>query len=326
MPHVPWPSIENFAHARRSLAERGTIRVFSKVKLHGTNGAVRIDPDGTVTTQSRNQDVAPDAGGTGHFGMASWVAANADAFRTLAREDGPVVLYGEWAGPGVNNGDAVSKIPERTFFVFSYAIGGPNGVDHFSENFPQDVVDYLNANHDFGGRLRVLPPSEVRVVNFADPLDTERFLADVDALVAQVGERDPYVFAEYGVEGPGEGLVFYAEADGRPLFKAKVDGHGTAKGPRPAKQPRDVAKVANAQDFARVAVSEERLAQALRETGATGRKDTGTFVKWVNADVAKECAQELDLAGLTWPDVAGPVQKRASAWYLAQVAGVSCAV
>lgn len=320
MPHVPWPSIENFAHARRSLAERGTIRVFSKVKLHGTNGAVRIDPDGTVTTQSRNQDVAPDAGGTGHFGMASWVAANADAFRTLAREDGPVVLYGEWAGPGVNNGDAVSRIPERTFFVFS--VRTDYGT-HLSQWTGERVVEHLQR-HGLNGRIRALPPEHYREVNFADPLDTERFLADVDALVAQVGERDPYVFETFGIEGPGEGVVVYAAGDDeRPLFKAKVDGHGTAKGPRPAKQPRDVAKVANAQDFARVAVSEERLAQALRETGATGRKDTGTFVKWVNADVAKECAQELDLAGLTWPDVAGPVQKRASAWYLAQV---SCAV
>lgn len=322
MPHVPWPSIENFAHARRSLAALGTVRVFSKVKLHGTNGAVRIDPDGTVTCQSRNQDVAPDAGGTGHYGMASWVAANATAFRTLAQEDGPVVLYGEWAGPGINNGDAVSRIPERTFFVFSVRAPGVNNPQYLSQWYGECVARDLDG---LGGRIRALPPEHYRTVNFTDPLDTERYLAELDALVAQVGERDPYIFAEYGIEGPGEGVVVYADrvGDERPLFKAKVDGHGTAKGPRPTKQPRDITKVANAQDFARVAVTEERLAQALRETGATGRKDTGLFVKWVNSDVAKECAQELALAGLTWPDVAGPVQKRASAWYLAQV---SCAV
>ena len=106
--HVPWPSIENFAHARRTLAALGTVRVFTKVKLHGTNAAVRIDPDGTVTCQSRNQDVAPGAGGTGHFGMALWVEANADAFRALRAENtlppGPgetAILYGEncRAGP-----------------------------------------------------------------------------------------------------------------------------------------------------------------------------------------------------------------------------------
>ncbi|TPK78212.1 RNA ligase family protein [Mesorhizobium sp. B2-4-17] len=62
--------------------------------MHGTNAAVRIDPDGTVTVQKRSSDIKPE---TDNFGFASWVEANKEVFAPFPADE-TVIVYGEWAG------------------------------------------------------------------------------------------------------------------------------------------------------------------------------------------------------------------------------------
>lgn len=58
MTHVSFPSLEQFnsVFARETwdgLAERRTLHYRAKIKLHGTNLGISIDPSGCVSAQSR---------------------------------------------------------------------------------------------------------------------------------------------------------------------------------------------------------------------------------------------------------------------------------
>src|ERR1043166_8113021 len=100
-----------------------------KSKLHGTNAAVRIDPDGKVTAQKRSSDIP---GNSDNAGFRTWVEANEAYFSSLAQSKRTPTIYGEWAGPGVQTNVAVSSIPSKHFFVFA--------IDYHTDIFGQERV------------------------------------------------------------------------------------------------------------------------------------------------------------------------------------------
>ena len=68
--HIPWPSIEQFHNVRRTfkaLNPEGphSILYRAKVKLHGTNAAVHVTPEGELLCQSRERLVTPRMTTTG---------------------------------------------------------------------------------------------------------------------------------------------------------------------------------------------------------------------------------------------------------------------
>lgn len=73
-------------------------------KIDGTNACVVIGQDGEVAAQSRNQLLVN--GKSDAFGFALWVQRNEDRLRTLL---GPGHHFGEWWGPGIQRGYALSK-------------------------------------------------------------------------------------------------------------------------------------------------------------------------------------------------------------------------
>src|SRR5688500_13166081 len=87
-----------------------------RIKLHGSNAGVVCEGD-RLLPQSRNRELtlADDNLGFAAFALAP---AQAEAIRTLALElraaveladERPLVLFGEWVGPGVQKRVAVSK-------------------------------------------------------------------------------------------------------------------------------------------------------------------------------------------------------------------------
>ena len=149
----------------------------------------------------------------------------------------------------------------------------------------------------------------------------------INAAVAAVEERDPFVYARWGVAGLGEGLVYYPtsiphrRAMSNLMFKAKGEKHRTA-GTRTAAAV-DAAVVASVDDFVALMVTEARLAQglaAVSEQGARDPKLTGKFLEWIVADVRKESAAELAASGLTFAQVEKAIRARARAWFLSDSA------
>jgi hypothetical protein len=317
--HVVWPSIELLHNVVRTLAhlhEQGSplpaIEYRAKVKLHGSNCAVQITAGGIVA-QSRTSLLTPEAD---FKGFAAWAHRHAAYFQTLARD---LVVFGEWCGPGVEKGMAISAAPSKQFVVFAAQLAG-------AITFEPDEVRALVPADGAPAELNVLPwEGEAIRIDFGARAALEAAAEHLNQRVAEVEREDPWVKRALGISGLGEGLVFYpVSVDGAPprdsehlaqlMFKAKGEKHRTA-GTRTAVTV-DAAVVASVDDFVALMVTESRLAQGLAAVGGRDPKLTGRFLDWIAADVRKESAAELDVSGLTFAQVDKAIRVRARTWFL----------
>ncbi len=333
---VKWTKIQLLHAVRGELvaaaeyAERPapTLRYRAKVKLHGTNAGIQIHPDGRVIAQGRNRalTIADD-----QYGFAAWVAERRDVFTSLAQPDGLIVLFGEWAGPGIQKKVATTKVPAKFFAVFAVQIGDPileasriaACPSHIAGMLPE--IDGLHVLPWFG------PTFEL------DFGDAEQMQGEVDRINAQVDaveQCDPWVEATFGVRGVGEGLVLYplpdgAEGDFEPqprdevtdaMFKAKGEKHQVMKSDRPVMI--DPTVLASIDAFVDAFVTEARLEQAVGEvfgTEAPSLKQMGPFLKWIGQDILAEGQAELEASGLAWKQVSRAVTLHARSWLLGRV-------
>lgn len=306
-----WPSIEKFSdvfqHARRSGA--GKVLLQPKIKLHGTNAAIRITPTGEVTAQKRTSDITPE---NDNAGFARWVAGLEAPFNFL--ED-TIIIDGEWAGPGVQKGDAVAGIERKMFFPFAVRMFDSDGTRKGVVTSPIDVASIVRATYGDNPDMKVLPWfCEAKEVNFLDQDSCQEFIDWATAEVDKIGENDPFIKEAFGVEGPGEGLVFYNVSPDVPgfsrwMFKVKTEAHTVQK----AKKRNHVApeKPEGVDEFIEMFFTENRFRQILNEKfdGVADRKNTGPFIKEMMSDVHKESANEIEAADFDWKTVAkyGPV-------------------
>ena len=158
------------------------------------------------------------------------------------------------------------------------------------------------------------------VVDFSSHASLADFADKVNGFVNSWEETDPWVKAEYGIEGPGEGLVFYANpTSDEPaykgfMFKAKGEKHRVNKTKTAAQVDPEVLR--STQAFVDFAITIPRLEQGLAEIGDAIPENTGPFLKWVMNDVLKECTPELADSGLTWKQVSGSLARKAREWFL----------
>jgi hypothetical protein len=143
------------------------------------------------------------------------------------------------------------------------------------ETRPSKIAQFLPSHPD----IFVLPfYGESIVLNFRDRAQPQTAIESLNRAIDTVEKVDPWVKETFGIEGLGEGLVFYPESDNRVerlsyaelLFKAKGEKHKVVK----TKEP----------------------------------------IQFV-ADVQKESVAELAAAGLTWKEVSKAVMNAAKEWY-----------
>jgi len=325
--HVAWSSIELLHNVVRTLGhlhELGrpypVVEYRAKVKLHGSNCAIQIT-DAAIVAQSRTSLLTPEAD---YKGFAAWVRRHEAYFQALPRG---LVVFGEWCGPGVEKGMAISAAPTKLFVVFAVQAEGRIAYE------PERVRALVPAA-GAPAELHVLPwEGEPIRLDYGSRPALDAAAAELNARVAEVEREDPWVKRALGISGLGEGLVLYpvsvdgaaAPADPEGLaqlmFKAKGEKHRTA-GTRTAAAV-DAAVVASVDDFVALMVTEARLAQglaAVSEQGARDPKLTGKFLEWVVADVRKESAAELAASSLTFAQVEKAIRARARAWFLSDSA------
>lgn len=309
---VAWPHIGKLHDAQKN-ARGATIAYRAKVKLHGTNAAVRIEPDGTVTAQSRNRDLRPD---DDNFGFAQFVKERADAFR---KHGGPVtvVLFGEWVGPGVQKGVALAQIPEKHFAVFAVV-----ACDLVGERFDADAFSEIP-----GVSPLQWTDGDPYTFDFMSS-DNDAVLERINSEVEAIDKLCPWTLKRYGISGPGEGLVFYPQAQSGSMltlkqfsqlaFKAKGETHRTA-GKRAVSLR--AAATPDIVEFVNSVLTPARLEQGVYELAQFGitrePAHTSQFLKWVGNDVQRECAGELEASGLEWKQVSKILAGRAAKWFTA---------
>lgn len=323
---VKYPSIESFAHVWKYMRRKmfpQPVRYGAKIKLHGTNAAVRVNRDGTVVAQSRTRDLTVE---NDNYDFAKWVKAHEHKFYIDPRimdGDGTnavmehVTYFGEWAGPGVQQKDAVTKLDQKYFFVFAIQIN-----DHMqvSPEYIESVVPDID-------NLLVLPWHTVfeEAVDWDEAATANAMIETINEMVEKIGEVDPFIKEIFGVEGPGEGLVLTPIEDGISrdeysalTFKAKTEAHRVKATLKAVSTKMEVPE--EARTFVDMFVTEARCQQGLQEVcgGDAEKHHTSEFLKWIGGDVRKESEVEREEAGLDWKAVAPLVNKAAAQWFISQ--------
>lgn len=306
---------------------------FPKIKLHGTNAGIRVK-DGKITAQKRSETITLE---NDNFGFALWVEQNRKWLESLYI-DGIVlsqdfVIHGEWAGPGVQKGVAVSKIPQRTFFAF--AIETFDTKKFYTSPQLMNLHFYLRDLENVTDTFKILPQFEKDIkVNFEDNSSIASFVEHVNSVILPIEKVDPYIKEEYGIEGVGEGLVYYAwinpweteipeghniiQIEKELMFKAKGEEHRVNKEKQAVQVDPEVLRTQQA--FADKFVTEARCRQGLMEVFGKeidlDIKQTPDFLRWVMKDILKESEDELVASGMEWKTVAKFCSSKASKWYV----------
>lgn len=315
----PWPSIEAFKSVVHNSKTRGVVTYRGKVKLHGTNAGITFD-NGDVVAQSRSRIISPESD---NMGFAAW-AANSSLSPRIASAH---TVFGEWCGPGVQRGVAISQIGRRVFAVFAVLIDGVYITD------PESLEELCPRHEDTFVLPWMTEPFDINFKHIGRDI-VDRMNADV----AIVEKSDPWVKSLFDIDGTGEEIVYYptlphgigqllsadcssSEYLGRRVFKAKGEAH-RVNGHKEAVSV-NTAQLEGVPEFVEFSVTEARLQQALAEIG--GDPDitkTGDFLKWVQQDIVKECSDELAQFSLQ-KKALGACGSAAVQWFKHQCQGVA---
>lgn len=328
-----WPDIGAFHNVMKSRAfEKGKISYRPKIKLDGTNAGVRFESGVLQGFQSRTRDIFPE---DDNHGFARW-ASQINWPDVPFIESHPVtVIHGEWAGPGIQKGVSVSRIPEKSFFIFAIEFS-TNEVNEntgdwssrFFETNPNIIQAWLGdlTRHN----IHVLPWfSESITIDLNNNAQVSDWVESINDLIQKVETCDPYIHDLFGIEGVGEGLVFYP--DSLPYtkernawknfaFKAKGEKHRVKKTSKSVEINTEL--IPSVQDFVSSFVTEQRCLQGLDiilNGNELSASHIGPFIAWVSKDVKKESQVELEDSGMTWKQVGGAVSKAAQKWILSKV-------
>lgn len=324
-----WPDIEALYNVRRRLAvfqERGrpltAEKYRAKVKLDGTNAAVRIEKQEGINVfyQSRTRDVTPT---DDNMGFAKWAAEYSHVFVEAAKKvDGSIItFYGEWCGMGIQSGTAVSKAPRR-FAIFAIQIDDNVLVE------PSKIEQLLGDTTDT--IITVLPwyGNEVDV-DYTNFELVESAAAELEKDVLAVEACDPWVKSNFNIEGVGEGIVLYPIPDavgfvarGRLsllMFKAKGQKHRVKAAKVAVQVNPDV--INSIDEFAKTFTTEARCKQGLTVAcgGIADMKTLGNFMKWIMGDIEKEAKDDLEASGLQFKQVVPAAQKIAREWFFTEI-------
>ena len=283
MKHVPWTEIKLFHNLLISLKKYGAdlgiditkpVTYRAKVKLHGTCAGVVVEKNGNVSYQSRERIITPE---DDNAGFARW--ASSIPFSKLVQEDYNVVVCGEWAGSGIQKSVAVSQIGKKIFAVFALLFVDDDGKVVRSE-FEPEMISYWapwaeNIRHS---DVLVLPwyknDYSVTISFSSEASVLEDVVKGINEEVAAVENCDPFIKDNFGIEGLGEGLVYYPvhnsvdidyDMFSNLVFKAKGEKHQTVKSSKPAQVDPSIAASAN--DFAALVLTGARLAQGADTVG-----------------------------------------------------------
>ena len=311
-------SIESFDRLIRNNRKYNSLpsemTFYSKIKLHGTNAGVRVYPDGMIVPQKRTGSINVN---NDNAGFATWVESEDAFFKTLVRDD-MFVIHGEWAGKGVQKGDAVCKI-DKIFAVFAITVDDEYITD------PNSIQHYLGFNRP--ANVHVLPIHSMVTITPYDIDVLTKTLDEITKGVDEIGKCDPWIKSVFDVEGYGEGLVFFPVIVPEDVkhtslfFKVKTENHnGNARKDKKIIAI-DPVFLEKSNEFVAMFCTERRYAQAIDsiECDYLSMREIGKFLKWVGQDINKESVLEVENMELEWRYLAPDVIAHAKTWFIKHI-------
>lgn len=292
------------------------------VLIHNSNAAVAQNPEGKLQFQSRTNIITPEKD---NAGFAFWASQCTDELSKMINfyrkqyeidESHTVVVYGEWAGQGIQKNVGISELP-KAFYIFSIAVITDN-LENENSNF------YLDMSKEFHWVNK-----EARIFNLWDKemfpvyeiemdLNNPKLVQnDLIKITDDIEEECPVAKA-FGVSGIGEGAVW---VDSTNEFRVKIKGDKHAGKSKVHKTNIvDLEKMNSVSEFIERFVDIERLEQGwnmMTELGhALEPKTTGHFVRWIINDVISEESDTLMESGLEPKDVNSSMGKKAGKYFM----------
>ena len=294
-----------------------------KPKIHGISMSISVRTDSSgkrlVTSSLRKGGDPSSQAAFGYSEIRGEIEEGLWKNRALAW--GETGIFAEFAGPGIQKKDAVTKIDRPRLFVFAaWFINGGSDLENADRYEDGDEAVSSRDTQRRTGLItcpitlaRILNPSpHVEIVPWvtgdlaAEGLGEARasWVADeANRHVADFENADPYILDRFGVSARGEGIVVMPvseafthasmETFAELSWKAKTSAHSVKNVSRPVtistELPDSVAALVSA------FVTPARIEQILAETFPSGDFDltgTGIFVGAMVTDVLKESLEE----------------------------------
>lgn len=302
------------------------VKFLGTLKLHGSNAGVTIT-DSEFIPQSRSQVISPEKD---NHGFAQFALDRSEKIRHIHEDicfafDLPpkaqITIFGEWIGPGINKGCAIHQLPKKQWVIFGAKLKE-------YEDVKGGFLDLRN--------IEISASKE----NIYDIFDCQKFwkleidfssLESQSIAVEKAVQFTQEVEAEcpwgkmHGISGIGEGIVWVPTdehwGNTNLFWKSKGEKHSVTK--KKTLKPMLSPEVFNAiSEFVDFAVTENRLTQGLEAIKEKGHpiemKSMGHYLKWLNQDIQRECALELEDNKLDWKKVNKAVSEKARKFFMAE--------
>jgi hypothetical protein len=291
-----------------------TLKFKGSVKLHGTNAGVELPAN---IPQSRNCILTEQ---NNNFGFWTFHNERKNIFKKIYEKLNipyPIVIYGEFAGKGIQQNVAISNI-EKSFFIFGIKVITGEDSWYWLEDFNlydnEEELDSLSFYKIYD--LHGLSPKNLEIeIDFNSP---ELSVPKLQELTLSVEQECP-IAKQFGFSGIGEGIVWeHITETGQMLsFKVKGEKHSSSKVKVLANV--DVEKVNSVNEFVDKVLTESRLLQFYNELSSPTVKDIGTFLKNISNDILKEESDTLEESGLTMKDIGSKLSKQAKEWFMEKI-------
>lgn len=308
-------------HCKKFGKEKPILKFVGTVKIHGTNAAVNVDCNDNIVFQSRERELSIESD---NAGFCMWGNRNKDILMQTIQNvrqkftnfSKRIVIYGEWCGPGVQKGVAVSQIPNKIFVIFNITII-VDEENRFELNPTQIGLVTVRSGDIF--TAYDFPTWEIDI-DFNSPQTAQNRLVDLTLAV----EEECPVGKHFGISGIGEGIVWW-NPETNLKMKVKGEKHSVSK-VKTVKQIAavDLERMASVQEFVDSVMTENRLNQGLAKLSEMGLdntdiKNTGAFIKWCVGDVLKEEGDLIVASNLDMKEVNPKLSEKAKNFWFTHI-------
>lgn len=210
---------------------------YGTIKLHGTNAGVGYNNVSGMWYQSRSNIITPEKD---NAGFAAFAESKKEQFMNMINivkttynidlDTHSIVLFGEWAGKGIQKGVAISSM-DRFFALFDVKVFLTKNKEecYYLKGTTQNERRFAEIKSDSANNIYNI--HEFRTYNIKlNFSDLESSQKELTSYINEIELQCPFA-SNFNVKGSGEGIVFshYITEKQRFIFKVKGEEHKASK-------------------------------------------------------------------------------------------------